>query len=72
MDENKIDMRKGDYLVENATSLPSALGAALVRNLSAMQIYAEMSDDDRRSVCDGARGITARGELRKYVKGLKK
>ena len=72
MDENKIDIRKGDYLVENATSLPAALGTALIKNLSAMQIYAEMSDADRREFCDGARGITSRSELRKYVKGIKK
>jgi len=57
--------------MQNFAELPLGLDKALVGNLSAMQIFAEMPDAERRAFIDGARAISGRGEMKKYVAELK-
>ena len=71
MDTKNAERHEHLHEPDGSYSLPSALGTALVKNLSAMQIYAEMPDAERRAFVDGARGISSSAELKKYVKTLK-
>ena len=47
------------------------LSEALAHNIPAMRVFAELSDEKRRGIIEGARHLTSKKELRSYVKSIK-
>ena len=50
--------------------MPVGLSSALARNVSAMQVFAELPDEKRREVIEGAKAMHSKQEMRAYVASL--
>ena len=57
--------------IENSSEIPANLSSALAHNIPAMRIFAELDDQKRRGIIEGARNLTSKKELRSYVKSIK-
>ena len=57
--------------IENLNEIPANLTAALARNIPAMRVFAELPDEKRRGIIEGARNLTSKKEMRSYVKNIK-
>ena len=60
-----------DNRTENLTEIPANLSSALAHNIPAMRVFAELSDEKRRGIIEGARNLTSKKEMRSYVKDIK-
>ena len=54
-----------------SSEIPANLSSVLARNIPAMRIFAELPDDKRRGIIEGARSLTSKKEMRSYVKSIK-
>lgn len=70
-EDEKTAMKNRDEGLAIA-NIPRGLSAALASDLRAMQIFSEMPEEPRNSFINGARSITDRGEMRRYVSEIKK
>ena len=50
--------------------IPLGLSSALARNVSAMRIFTEMTDEKRQSFIEGARAVGSKEEMKAYVSGI--
>ena len=64
------EIKKENHTVGIGKITPE-LSAALAHNIPAMRVFAELSDEKRRGIIEGARHLTSKKELRTYVKGIK-
>ena len=46
------------------------LSSALASNLTAMQVFAQASDEKRRKIINETANITNKKDMRKYLKGI--
>ena len=53
-------------------NIPRGLSAALASDLRALQIFSEMPDEPRNTFINGARSITDKNEMRRYVSEIRK
>ena len=72
MKENEKRMTSGEISGLSIANIPRGLSAALASDVDAMQMFCEMPDEPRRSFIDGARAITDKGEMRRYVSEIRK
>lgn len=69
---------RGDDMKENGkeklsfADMPTGLTYALARNIGAMRVFAQMPNDKRQTVIDGARDVSTKQEMRSYVAQLSK
>ena len=56
---------------ENINEIPANLSSALAHNIPAMRVFAELSDEKRRGIIEGARNLTSKKEIRSYVKDIR-
>lgn len=47
--------------------IPLGLSSALARNVEAMRVFAQLPDDKREAIINGAHGISSKAEMREYV-----
>ena len=64
-------MKETKNEVEKLNDIPTGLSAALARNIPAMRVFAEMPDEKRRGIIEGARSLTSKKEMRSYVENIK-
>ena len=71
MKENKKNAKneKKDSVIAD---IPLGLSSALARNVNAMRIFTEMTDEKRQSFIEGARAVGSKEEMRAYVSGIEK
>ena len=62
---------KKENTADKSNNVPANLSAALARNIPAMRVFAELPDEKRRGIIEGARNLTSKKELRSYVKSIK-
>ena len=62
---------KKENKMQAPDNINTALSSALARNIPAMRIFAEMPDEKRRGIIEGARNLSSKKELRRYVKNIK-
>ena len=62
---------KKENTADKSNNVPANLSAALARNIPAMRVFAELPDEKRRGIIEGARNHTSKKELRSYVKSIK-
>ncbi len=68
---DKITIKKAISDGIGFSDIPLGLRMALAENISAMQVFAEMSDERRAEIIDGARGIESKSDMKKYVRGIR-
>lgn len=56
---------------KNTNEIPAHLSAALAHNIGAMRVFAELPDEKRRGIIEGARNLSSKREAKAYVKGIK-
>ena len=71
MEENKKSRSKKEKKPSLLADIPLGLSSALSRDLSAMQVFAQMPDEKRKEFISGAQEITNKEDMRSYVAGLK-
>ena len=64
--ERKMNMKDRNTRPE----VPLGLGYALAMNNSALQKFAEMSEEHRKQVIEESRGIASKQEMRQFVENL--
>ena len=64
--ERKMNMQDRNTRPE----VPLGLGYALAMNNSALQKFAEMSEEHRKQVIEESRGIASKQEMRQFVENL--
>ncbi len=69
--KNNIKAMQNDSRGLSIANIPTGLSAALASDVRAMQVFSEMPDVTRKSFIDGARRITDRAEMRRYVEGIR-
>ncbi|MCM1227088.1 MAG: hypothetical protein NC320_06630 [Clostridium sp.] len=57
-----------DYI--DCGSMPHGLGAALSRNVTAMEEYSKMSKYDKNKFINGSRNISSKDDMNNYVNSL--
>ena len=70
MKSNEKNKSKKDEKDSILADIPLGLSSALSRNLSAMQIFAEMPDEKRNSFIEGSRNVKTKEEMRAYVSSI--
>ena len=56
---------------EGLNDIPKNLSSALAHNIPAMRVFAELDDQKRRGIIEGARNLTSKKELRGYVNSIR-
>lgn len=54
----------------NRVEMPIGFGMALSRNPEAMEIFAAMSEDQKKQVIAGAHSVSSRDDMHRYVSEL--
>ncbi len=54
------------------SDIPLGLSSALARNVEAMRVFAQLPDDKRQELINGARAVSSKSEMREYVAGFTK
>ena len=78
MEEKKSAVKKNQRIEKNKkepsllADIPLGLSSALSRNMGAMKIFAEMPDEQRQQVIEGAHAIKSKDEMRSYVASITK
>ena len=76
MEENKSAIKKNQQTEKNKkkpsplADIPLGLSSALSRNIAAMRVFAEMPDEARQQVIEGAQAIKSKDEMRSYVASI--
>lgn len=56
--------------MDTKSELPLGLGMALAQNVSAMERFCSMSEQEKRAVIDHTRAIKSKQEMHNYVESL--
>lgn len=56
--------------MDEKEQLPLGMGMALAQNEPALERFAAMTDQQRRSVIEGARAVGSKEEMRQYVENM--
>ena len=69
-DTEKANERVAEGL--SIANIPRGLSSALAADIRAMQVFSEMPDEPRNAFINGARNITDRAEMKRYVSDIRK
>jgi len=50
--------------------MPLGFGMALAQNTAALERFSALSEQQRRSIVEGARSVSSKQEMREYVKSI--
>lgn len=72
MNDDKKILHNTSQSTLSIANFPRGLSAALASDVRAMQVFSEMADEPRDAFIEGARGITDKNQMRKYVSEIRK
>ena len=58
--------------LSHVADMPMGLSFSLSRNVKAMTAFCAMSDEERKSIIEGARSIGSKQEMNEYVNAIAK